>query len=154
MSTEEQKSKWKEINAKRKDYRKKYWEQRPEKLAEHTKKWLNTHQEHHKEWRELWNTNNKRKLRTYLLTYNYGMTFQQVQEMYISQNGCCGICEIRFKSRRHIHIDHNHTTKKVRALLCHKCNVGLGYFNEDTSLLTKAIEYINKHSDITANYPD
>lgn len=39
-------------------------------------------------------------------------------------------------------IDHNHATGKVRGVLCHSCNVALGHFKDDISLLEKAIVYL------------
>lgn len=40
------------------------------------------------------------------------------------------------------HIDHDHITHKVRALLCHNCNVGLGLFRDSPELLKKAANYL------------
>lgn len=41
-----------------------------------------------------------------------------------------------------LHMDHNHSTGKFRGLLCKKCNLGLGNFNDSPELLQKAIEYL------------
>jgi len=35
---------------------------------------------------------------------------------------------------------------KVRGLLCYNCNAGVGMFREDTSLLKKAIKYIEEYN--------
>jgi len=43
-------------------------------------------------------------------------------------------------------IDHNHKTDKFRGWLCHKCNRGLGAFNDNPNLLLKAIDYLDKNS--------
>ena len=39
--------------------------------------------------------------------------------------------------------DHNHTTGKVRALLCRSCNTSLGLLREDSKILYNMISYIN-----------
>ena len=39
-------------------------------------------------------------------------------------------------------IDYNHNTGKIRKLLCHRCNHGLGNFLDDIDLLSKAIQYL------------
>lgn len=40
------------------------------------------------------------------------------------------------------HIDHCHITEDVRGILCRKCNLGLGNFNDNTSALERAIVYL------------
>ena len=42
------------------------------------------------------------------------------------------------------HLDHDHTTGKFRGFLCHKHNVGLGYF-KNVEELQDAIEYLQRH---------
>ncbi len=41
-----------------------------------------------------------------------------------------------------MHIDHDHISGTIRGLLCVKCNTGLGQFNEDPDLMTRATEYL------------
>jgi hypothetical protein len=79
------------------------------------------------------------------LMKNYGITIQKYQQMLVEQKGCCAICgkhESSFKRR--LHIDHDHTTGQVRALLCTRCNPGLGYFEDSVEKLEMAITYLNK----------
>lgn len=51
------------------------------------------------------------------------------------------VCRICGSSKR-LHIDHDHTTGKVRGLLCHYCNIGIGMFKDKQELLEKAIQYL------------
>jgi hypothetical protein len=39
-------------------------------------------------------------------------------------------------------LDHCHNTNKFRGWLCHKCNRGIGNFDDNTDLLMKAVEYL------------
>ena len=61
--------------------------------------------------------------------------------MLEAQGGVCAIC--RTGTRRHV--DHDHATGAVRALLCFNCNGGLGQFRDDPCLLHAAALYVEHH---------
>ena len=66
---------------------------------------------------------------------------QQYSEMFAAQHGRCLICNRPEKWE--LRVDHDHITGKVRGLLCHKCNSGLGMFNDDLGLLQTAVHYLS-----------
>lgn len=81
-------------------------------------------------------------------------TPEQYYKMMQEQDNKCAICkcEETRKSRTSgkicaLAIDHNHETGKIRALLCHSCNTGIGKFKENKELLKAAIEYLGLHED-------
>lgn len=79
------------------------------------------------------------------LKRNYGITPKKYQELLISQDNrcaCCGAHESEFKRR--LHVDHNHATGQVRALLCTRCNPLVGFAKEDVTRLEMATTYLNK----------
>ena len=57
---------------------------------------------------------------------------------FLESNRECQICN----STKKLHIDHCHSTNIIRGYLCETCNRGLGYFHDDISKLTNAINYI------------
>lgn len=80
----------------------------------------------------------------------YGLTEEDYNGLLEDQQGRCAICRSdeshRTERRYNLFVDHCHSTGKVRGLLCHHCNVGLGHFKDQQDLLTKAIEYLNENS--------
>jgi hypothetical protein len=85
-----------------------------------------------------------------LLRRNYGITPEQYDEMFASQNGVCALCAqpadpngVRAASR--LHVDHDHETGRVRSLLCNHCNRGIGAFRDDPDLMQRASLYVWQH---------
>lgn len=79
----------------------------------------------------------------------YGITPEIYKELHEQQGGKCAICESETVSRAratyNLFVDHCHTTGKIRGLLCHHCNAGLGYFKDNEKTLQKAIEYLDEN---------
>jgi len=74
----------------------------------------------------------------------YGITIETYDKMSESQNNCCAICgESRDNFKTNFAVDHNHETNEVRGLLCGKCNLILGYANDNIPILENAIKYLN-----------
>lgn len=60
----------------------------------------------------------------------YGLTVKDYTRLKKRQNGRCGICyRKKCGSGRHLSIDHNHATMKIRGLLCMRCNRALGWYD-------------------------
>ena len=60
----------------------------------------------------------------------YGMT--------VHVNACCKICG----SMETLVIDHDHVTGETRGILCHRCNVGLSMFCDNSIALRRAANYL------------
>jgi hypothetical protein len=69
----------------------------------------------------------------------YGLTQADYDLMLAAQNGLCAICERKPDTK--LCVDHCHATRQLRFLLCGKCNVGFGQFNEDPRVLRRALAY-------------
>lgn len=69
----------------------------------------------------------------------YGLEREQYENLLRTQRGMCIICgEYHGNNLR---VDHDHTTGKLRGLLCSKCNAGLGQFRDNPKFLQNAIKY-------------
>lgn len=78
-----------------------------------------------------------------LLRNTYGITLEKYFELVDFQGGGCSICG-REKEPNGImlSVDHDHTTGKVRGILCYSCNKALGLFYDDIKNLERAINYL------------
>lgn len=84
---------------------------------------------------------NKDLVRNRVAASNYGITLEEV--VALKGRGECDICgSDGSEYKLGLHIDHCHETKKVRGLLCHGCNTGLGAFKENSTSLRAAMEYL------------
>ena len=63
------------------------------------------------------------------------------EELLQIQNNRCAICGVENEISK-LAIDHNHKTLEIRGLLCHECNSGIAYFDENTEYLAKAMIYL------------
>lgn len=82
------------------------------------------------------------------LTQKFGTAgpYRQIYaDLFERQNGLCGICANPMQRPL---LDHCHKTMQVRGLLCSRCNVGLGQFQDDEKLLAKALNYIRNNAGI------
>lgn len=76
----------------------------------------------------------------------YGISKEEFVLLIEKQKNSCAICGTQEPGGKgNWHVDHDHNTGKVRGLLCHKCNTGLGLFLDDTKILTSAIKYLEKN---------
>lgn len=72
----------------------------------------------------------------------YGCTWEDKVDMFEWQGGECAICHDELGSVAKAHLDHNHTTGEIRALLCRGCNHLLSNAKENKAILQSAIEYL------------
>ena len=76
--------------------------------------------------------------------FKYDLTFNQWQDLFNMQNGCCAICgKHQSKLKRRLDADHNHKTKKVRGLLCSQCNTHLGIYEKQKIQFEKYLKFVS-----------
>jgi hypothetical protein len=93
----------------------------------------------------------KEKQREYQRTHEWkkrGVTRAKVLDLKTKQDNKCAICGKNADKERWeaLCIDHDHNTNTPRGLLCRKCNLGLGCFNDNPNLLNSAAIYLQSFS--------
>ena len=84
----------------------------------------------------------------YHLSKTYGLSEEDYFKMYEDQQGCCLICKLPEDKHKHYGkfvVDHDHSTGKVRGLLCNHCNVLIGHAKEDIRILENSIIYLKEY---------
>jgi recombination endonuclease VII len=79
----------------------------------------------------------------YIKWTKYRIRHEDYERMLEEQQGLCGICQQPFKGKPHI--DHNHASGAVRGLLCTRCNLSLGFF-ENGNFVELARAYLGRFS--------
>ena len=84
----------------------------------------------------------------------YGINIEQYQEMLKEQNNLCAVCGnkesmVNSKSNKvqKLCVDHDHTTGKVRGLLCTACNKGLGILKDNPDIVLRGYNYLMKYEE-------
>lgn len=115
--------------------RKRAWaEGNKERVKEVNRDFYHRHKDDRKEYRE--------NLR---LKSTYGISSKDYNRMFEEQKGCCYTCHTHQSQLKvALAVDHNHKTGEVRKLLCHKCNLALGYAQEDVNILQSLIDYLKR----------
>jgi len=77
----------------------------------------------------------------------YGVSVAQYAAMLTEQRGVCAVCSSAPASARNatktsLCVDHDHSTGKVRGLLCNSCNSALGKARDNTELLLNLCKYL------------
>jgi hypothetical protein len=101
-------------------------------------------------YRRWWLTNNRERVNAYTrkwrATWRYGLSLSEWDALYLKQDGRCAVCRAEFTERPHT--DHNHTTGKVRGLLCRSCNHAIGFMSDQPERLRQAARYLEEHDGV------
>lgn len=111
--------------------------------------WTREYNYHAKPKRQEWLKDNKERIRPIhknnYLKAKFGITLDEYETKKNSQNGLCAICKKALGMGKKCHLDHCHSTGKIRGMLCSECNTGLGKFVDQPDLLRAAANYIEEH---------
>jgi hypothetical protein len=71
----------------------------------------------------------------------FGITRAEWEAIFHAQGGRCAICAT-IDPGSHWCTDHCHQDGKIRGILCHKCNLGIGHLNDDPTIIRNALAYL------------
>lgn len=71
------------------------------------------------------------------------MTVEEYETMWVNQCGLCAICGPNSgNTKKMLCVDHDHSTKQRRGLLCDRCNRLIGLAKENFLILRAASRYL------------
>lgn len=140
--------KWRRANPEKARINNKKWrDKNPDKIKALNKRWKTENHERHNELVKQWRKKNPERARNIVLKSTYGITYDEYNELLISQAGCCAVChEVLKKGKRHHPVDHNHKKKgreSVRGIVHHRCNLLIGFLERTPGIIDKAKDYLS-----------
>lgn len=140
-------------------YKKQHYEQNKEQYKERASKFNKSDR------RKQWRLENKERISEYMkqrwlqikdskphFKNVYGITLETYTEMFEQQSGKCRGCNRSQEELNHpLHVDHCHSTGRIRGLLCRKCNSALGLVNDSAEVLENLKNYLNSDKSVATN---
>jgi hypothetical protein len=74
----------------------------------------------------------------------FGLTLDSYHALLEKQGDKCACCGTSYHGGRQFNVDHDHETGKVRGLLCNRCNLGLGYLDDNLAGVQRAMAYLER----------
>lgn len=93
-----------------------------------------------------WNARNTAKIREHKLKTRYNISQLEYNNLLQKQKNSCAICGKVGNGNKAFAVDHDHTTGKVRGLLCDSCNLGLGKLGDNIQSIEQTLEYLKGFS--------
>jgi hypothetical protein len=128
------------------------WQRKnPEKLRKNRKKYYERHQERLRAEKAEWQRAHPEQAQDAHLRRTFGITLDQYRGLQEKQGGKCAVCDQeetavdkRTGKVRRLHVDHSHQSGAVRGLLCTRCNLGLGFLQEDPKIIKSLLQYLDR----------
>jgi hypothetical protein len=122
----------------------------PKKRTEAVRKSQAKRPEHYHKLRQA--TKHRAARRGYAVSRRYGITEAEFQALVTAQQDKCALCGKKQKptksGRTGLYVDHCHQTHEVRGLLCPRCNLFMGFVDDEridiAQLTADAIQYASK----------
>lgn len=86
----------------------------------------------------------KERYKWQYLQQKYGITQSEYEILFLHQDGLCAICQCEADK---LLVDHDHSTGKIRGLLCDECNKALGLLRDNPEYVLRAANYLKAHAE-------
>lgn len=141
------------------EYHRAYYEARREKYKESARKWYEANRGRvaARDRAKRASRSPEEKARRHAVAQDtrrlreFGLPKGQYAAMLKAQGGVCALCgeaesgRTRLGTPIALHVDHDHTTGQIRALLCGNCNRAIGHLKDDPALIRKAALYVEAY---------
>lgn len=135
------------------DYYRQYYVDNKDAISATNARWRAENRDKISKQQKEYYESNKDNIRKKYLRDKYKITLEQYNKMLEEQDYVCAICKQHNAAGQALSVDHDHKCCPgarscgdcVRALLCSKCNTGLGQFRDDEDYLQEALNYIKKY---------
>lgn len=128
-----------DLEAKRK-YFQEYYQKNKERLGEYRRAYRRANPILEVGWQSKYRDKGIEERRWAAILRRYDLTKEDFDRMLVKQGGKCACCGEVFSKTPHV--DHCHTSGRVRGLLCGPCNTGLGVFEKKAALFK---QYLERH---------
>ncbi len=131
--------------------RKRYLRDPAKRLAK-TAEYYQKNKERYSAVHRAWHLRNRESVSTRhrraLLWDRYRITPERYDAILKAQGGVCAICKSVTRSKKKMHVDHDHATGQVRGILCTRCNFAIAYLKDEPRLIEAALEYVRPHAQL------
>lgn len=125
-------------------YRLAYYQSHKEKKIAASRAYKQSHKEELKAYNKKYKQEHKEQRRAHKLSNLYNFSLEEYNNMKIEQEGLCLICRRVLPEGYSAYVDHDHSTGRVRGLLCRACNTLLGMAEDNITILEHAIKYLKR----------
>lgn len=73
---------------------------------------------------------------------DFGLSWDQYADILEAQGGACAVCRTPAPALRRLAIDHDHSTGRIRGLLCRACNFAIGLLSDVPENFERAAAYL------------
>lgn len=98
----------------------------------------NKHKEAHIRASKKYYYKNREHVAIQRASLRYNISYQEASQLFELRKKGCEVCQ----SHARLGIDHDHKTGRIRGVLCNRCNLALGYVDDNLVLLNSLKAYL------------